>query len=171
MLRTKLADIITSGNREKLAQTWETTQAADELGPLPRGQYEARILNGEYARSQTGTPGYRLTFRVLEGEYAGRRFWHTAWLTDAALPLAKRDLGKLGITSLEQLDRPLPRGIRCKVDLALRRDDDGREYNRVRRFEVLGIDPPEKDPFAPVDGPEQEAQAAGPSSPATEGNP
>ena len=35
----------------------------------------------------------------------------------------------------------------------LRRDDDGGEYNRVRSFEVLGIDKPEQDPFAPKDKP------------------
>ena len=57
--------------------------------------------------------------------------------------MAKRDLAKLGVTALEQLERPLPPGIRCKVKLALRRDDDGTEYNRVKTFEVVGIDPPE----------------------------
>ena len=63
--------------------------------------------------------------------------------------MAKRDLAKLGVSALEQLERPLPPGIRCKVKLALRRDDDGAEYNRVRTFEVVGIDAPTADPFAP----------------------
>ena len=67
--------------------------------------------------------------------------------------MAKRDLAKLGVTALEQLEQPLPPGIRCKVKLALRRDDDGTEYNRVKRFEAVGIDPPEQDAFAPQDGP------------------
>ncbi len=66
--------------------------------------------------------------------------------------MAKRDLGKLGVTALEQLERPLPPGIRCQVKLALRRDDDGNEYNRVKTFEVVGIDEPESDAFAPADG-------------------
>jgi hypothetical protein len=63
--------------------------------------------------------------------------------------MAKRDLGKLGVTSLEQLERPLPPGIRCRVKLALRRDDDGTEFNRVKSFEVVGIDTPAQDAFAP----------------------
>jgi hypothetical protein len=67
------------------------------------------------------------------------------------MPMSKRDLSKLGVTSVDQLDNPLPRGIRCKVRLALRRDDDGREYNRVRSFEVINIDKPERDPFAPAE--------------------
>ena len=44
-----------------------------------------------------------------------------------------------------------------EVRLALRKDDDGFEYNRVRKFEVLGIDEPEKDPFAPDAEPESTA--------------
>ncbi len=65
---------------------------------------------------------------------------------------SKRDLGKLGITSPDMMERPLPRGIRCKVRAVLRKDDDGIERNRVRSFEVVGIDKPEVDPFAPPPG-------------------
>ncbi len=76
------------------------------------------------------------------------------------MAMTKRDLGKLGVTSIDQLEQPLPQGIRVKAKLALRRDDDGTEYNRVRSFEVLGIDEPEKDPFAPKDEPMAEAKAS-----------
>jgi hypothetical protein len=102
-----------------------------------------------------GTAGYKLSFRVLEGEHQGRQFWHDTWLTPAALPMAKRDLFKLGVTELKQLDNPLPPGIRCKCKVTLRRDDDGAEFNRIKRFEVIGIDPPEVDPFAPAENPPQ----------------
>jgi hypothetical protein len=76
--------------------------------------------------------------------------------------MAKRDLAKLGVTALEQLERPLPQGIRCKVKLVLRRDDDGTETNKVKRFDVLGIDLPDVDAFAPVDAsaPAPQPQAA-----------
>jgi hypothetical protein len=122
--------------------------------PLPSGEYIARIVGGELFTSKTkGTAGYKLAFRVREGDHQGRQFWHDVWLTPAALPMAKRDLAKLGVTALEQLERPLPPGIRCKVKLALRKDDDGTEQNRVKRFEVIGIDEPEEDAFAPVDAP------------------
>ena len=148
----KLTDIPPGDAGDDFKKAWDKTEAAGEMGPLPSGEYIARIIAGELTASRTkGTPGYKLTFRVLEGDYAGRRFWNEIWLTPAAMPMAKRDLAKLGVQSLDQLERPLPPGIRCKVKLALRRDDNG-EHNRVQLFTVLGIDAPEVDPFAPKEG-------------------
>jgi hypothetical protein len=148
MDRKKLSEILRNGDRERLDQAWSEAKAADDFAPLPSGQYIVRIVGGSATTAKSGTPGYKLTFKVLEGKFVGRLFWLDIWLTPAAMPMAKRDLMKVGVTSLAQLDRPLPPGIRCKVDLALRRDE-GTEYNRVRSFEVLGIDPPQVDPFAP----------------------
>jgi hypothetical protein len=152
--RRLLMDII-NGGAESLRNQWEQTKAAEEFAPLPAGTYTARIVSGELFTSRTNaTPGYKLCFKVLEGEHIGRQFWHDLWLTAPALPMTKRDLSKLGVMSVEQLDAPIPPGIRCKVKLALRRDDDGTEYNRVRSFEVLGIDADATaDPdFAPAEG-------------------
>lgn len=173
----RLSDILSQGgDGDDFKRLWENTQAAGDLTPLLPGEYTAHIIDGTLATSKTNaTPGYKLTFKVLEPETsAGRLFWLDCWLTPAALPQSKRDLGKLGVTSLEQLERPLPKFIRCRVKLALRRDDDGNERNRVRSFEVVGIDPPEDDPFAPgavvVDEPKQPPQlpTAATSAPMTQ---
>jgi hypothetical protein len=148
----KLTDILSNGTADRLREAWDTTAAAGELSPLPPGEYVAHIVAGILETGKMrGTPGYKLTFRVCEGEYTGRLFWHDVWLTEAALPMAKRDLAKLGVTSLDQLEQPLPRGIRCRCKLVLRRGDDGAEYNKVRTFTVVAIDPPEADAFAPTD--------------------
>jgi hypothetical protein len=105
----KLTDIIASGtNQSNLQDAWNTTQAADEFGkPLPNGEYIARIIQGNLKQSKANqTPGYSLTFEVIEPvEFKGRKFWHDCWLTPAAMPATKRDLGKLGVTSLEQLEK------------------------------------------------------------------
>ena len=151
----RLTDILRNGQAESLQQAWDNTEAAGELAPLPRGEYIAHIIAGELENSKTNaTPGYKLTFKVCEGGYSGRQFWHDVWLTEAALPMAKRDLAKLGVTSLEQLERPVPRGIRCACKLVRRTGDDGAEFNRVRTFAVVGIDEPEADAFAPDDEPD-----------------
>jgi hypothetical protein len=137
--RRKLSDILNGGG-DSIRSAWDTTQAASDFAPLPAGTYIARIVKGELATAKSGTAGYKLAFRVLEGQYTGRQFWHDVWLTPAALPMAKRDLGKLGITSLEQLEKPLPPGILVKAKLSLRKDDNGGESNQLKTFEVVGID-------------------------------
>lgn len=148
----KLSDILNNGDGERIRRAWSETEAADEFGPLPPGEYVAHIIDGDLEQSRRkGTPGYKLEFRVIEGDYAGRHFWHDVWLTEAALPQAKRDLGKLGVTDLSQLEQPLPRFIRVKAKVVLRKDDNGAESNRVRRFDVIGLDEPLQDEFAPAD--------------------
>jgi len=157
----KLTDILSAGNGDDIRDLWNSTEAADEFAPLPKGEYIAHIIAGELEQSESkGTPGYKLTFRVCEGEFVGRRFWHHTWLTPAALAMAKRDLSKLGVTSLEQLEQPLPARLRCKAKVVLHRNDDGGESNKVKRFDVLGIDPPEQDAFAPTDDAETDDAAA-----------
>jgi hypothetical protein len=151
--RKSLTDILAAGrDRDQLGKLWAETKPADDFGkPLPRGEYIARVVSGELFNSKTnGTPGYKLCLEVLEGEHAGRKVWYDIWLSVAAIAIAKRDLAKLGVTSIDQLDSPLPLGIRCRLKLALRKDDDGTERNRVQTFEVIGIDAPELDPFAPA---------------------
>ena len=76
------------------------------------------------------------------------------------MPMSKRDLAKIGVTDLEQLEKPLPAGILIKGKLALRRNDDGNESNRLIRFEFIGIEP--GDPFEPED---DEAAAFGGDDP------
>lgn len=151
MERKRLSDILHNGQRDSISRAWGETQAADDFAPLPGGTYDCRVVSGELFSSKTGTPGYKLTFQVLEGEHAGRRVWDDLWLTPAALPMAKRDLAKLGITCLDQLERPLPEGIICRARVALRKADDGTEYNRLRSFEVLRVEPPTPDAFAPTE--------------------
>ncbi len=148
--RKSLVDVLNGTTREELARQFGETEAAGDMLPLPRGTYRCRITDGEIGTSKGGTPGYTLTFSVDDGEHKGRRLWHTAWLTPAALPMTKRDLAKLGVTSLDMLDRPLPAGIVCDVQVVVRADDDGVERNRVSRFHVVEVlaDPTADDDFA-----------------------
>ena len=145
----KLSDIL-NGSGGDFNDRWNSTEAAGDFGPVPRGEYVCHVTKGELESSRSkATPGYKVEFVILDGEYKGQRLWLDCWLTPAALAQSKRDLGKLGIVSPEMMERPLPRGIRCKVTAVVRRDDDGIERNRVRSFEVIGIDKPEVSPFAP----------------------
>jgi hypothetical protein len=149
--RPKFSEILRNGAADNLRNAWANTQAAEELAPLPRGEYVAFVVSGEPHTAKTGTVGYKLTFRVAEGEYKDRRFWADLWLTPAALPFTRRDLAKIGITAatfeelLTKLDRPLPQGIKVRAKLALRKEDDGTEQNKVIAFAFVDV---ETDPFA-----------------------
>jgi hypothetical protein len=147
--KKKLSDILLHSQQDRLVGIWDNARPADDLRPIPPGEYRCMITDGSLSTARSGTLGYKLTLEVMEGEHAGRRLWHDIWLTEAAISLAKRDLGKLGITSLEQLERPLPEGIIVVARVALRRGDNGEEFNRITRFEVIGIEPPSPEPFAP----------------------
>jgi hypothetical protein len=157
MTRKLLSEILHGSDEDRIRDAWARTEAAEDYGtPLPSGEYTCHVVGCDpFNARQKGTPGVRLAFKVIEGEHAGRRAWHDCWLTEAALPQTKRDLAKLAVTTLDQLERPLPQGIRCVVKLALRKDDDGTERNRVRSFQVVGLDEPEVDAFAPAENPPQ----------------
>ena len=154
MQRKSLRDTLPAGGQDMLSQAWETTQAAADFTPLPKGEYVCRITAGTLQNSKNkGTPAYKIEFTVSEGPYAGRKIWHDCWLTGAALPHTKRDLSKLGVTSLTQLERPLPAVFVCRVKVALRTDDDGTERNKVQGFEVIRTEKPPVDPYAPKTAP------------------
>ena len=86
MERKKLTDVL---NLTVLDQ-WDTTEAAAEMTPLPKGEYTATVESGNHFNAKKGTDGYKLCFVVTDpGEYKGRKVWHDVWLTPAALPMAK----------------------------------------------------------------------------------
>ena len=139
--RKKLSDILGAGNGGDFRNNWNNAVAADDFKPLPPGEYTFRILKGELFTAKKGTPGYKLTLQVTEGEHEGRRAWHDLWLTQAALPMAKRDLTKIGVTDPEQLEQPLPPGILIRGKLVIHQDDDGNEVNKLKHFKCIGTEP------------------------------
>ena len=75
--RRKSSDIL-NGGADALRTAWASAEAATEFAPLPDGTYIARIVSGGLNTAKKGTPGYKLTFRVIEspsgGEHVGRQF-------------------------------------------------------------------------------------------------
>jgi hypothetical protein len=144
----KLTDTLGS-KLSSIAAAWDTTEAAGDLAPLPAGTYRCRVSKGELTTAKTtGLPGYVVEFSVVEGDHRGRKAWMTSWLSPAAMAMTKRDLARLGITSLDQLERPLPPGIIADVRVVERVEDDGTTRNAVRSFVVVEI---QADPTADPD--------------------
>jgi len=157
------------GNLVAIQAAWSKTEAAKDFGVLPRGEYIADIITGEVREGrENGTISYRLTFKVVEGTHVNARFWHNVWMTEKAIEHAKRDLQKIGVFDLDQLDSPLTKVFRCRVNLELRLVGD-RKFNRVRNFTVLEAIDPKPDTFAPR--PRDQHQTEKGTSPKAEAKP
>lgn len=129
---------------------FDTTEAAAEYAPLPRGVYEATVETGGLTVSPNKKTGYQLTFRVTAGEHSGRQLRKTYWLTDAAMTYSKRDLAKFGLTTEAKLKAPFDGGRHVvKLDVVLKTDDDGRQWNEVKAVTVVRVQEPEPNPFPP----------------------
>mgnify|MGYP000598559207 CR=1 FL=1 len=115
---------------------------APEYEPLPPGVYTAKVLRGELVKTRAGADAYRITLEVLDAPFAGRRVARTWTFSPAALPYTKRDLGILGLQRSEQLRAPFPPlGSEhvVRLTIALRRGDDGRDWNDIKRIELLAV--------------------------------
>jgi hypothetical protein len=135
----KLSDILNGESMEELVRRFEEVEAAPEFAPVPAGTYEVDFVEGQLCSSNSGTRGYNCSFQVSNGEHAGRKIWHTFWLSESALPYTKRDLLKLGIRTLGQCEDPVPPGIFCTVKVVVRTEDDGTQRNRVTHIEAGGV--------------------------------
>lgn len=150
--RKPLSEIISAAGGGGGDDWFDSVQAADDLGPLPKGVYVAVVSRFERTTAKTGTTAWTVTFTVLEGEYAGRRLWRPLYDTPAARPFTKRDLLKLGIDTAAKLAAPFPANrLVCEVTAVLRTDDSGIERNEVKAFKVIRVQEPTADPFAPAD--------------------
>jgi hypothetical protein len=81
-----------------------------------------------------------MTFEVSEGEQRTRRVSRTWVFSEKAVAYAKRDLAAFGLANSKQLLSPFPpigREVYVKLIVALQRGDDGREFNDVKRIDIL----------------------------------
>ena len=103
-------------------------------------------VEGELRQAKTGTDGYQLKFRVLDGEHAGRHLWKTCYFTPDAMRYSKRDLAKFGLDTSAKLKAPFEGG-RHEVRLTVRETDDGTQRNEVKAIDFLRLREPEPNPF------------------------
>lgn len=130
----RLAAMYAGDELADLTKQFEAAEAASDSAAIPPGRYRCLAVSGELHKSRSGTPGYRVTFCVEDGEHRGVRLRLDCWLTPAAMPMSKRDLVKLGVS---RLDSPFPPGQVAEVTVVKYADDDGIERNRIRSFQVV----------------------------------
>jgi hypothetical protein len=138
----------------------EAPSTPSDRDPLPAGRYRCLVADGRLAESrQKSTPSYKVAFEVVEGEHTGRKVFLDLWLSPAALRISKPQLIALGFGSAAELQRDCPAlGSLAEVDVVLRADDQGRQWNEVRAFKIVEAAP--ADDFAPAEM-EDNGRAAG----------
>ena len=145
------SDILPGSNGDdELFRQFDDSEAAADLKPVPKGQYVVVAMSGELTTAKTGTRGYRVCFKIIEGEHAARKLWRTWHITPAAMPYTRRDLAKIGIDNGEKMKRPLPaERFVCRLYVVIRAGDDGIERNEITSIELIRVQDPPVDPFAP----------------------
>ena len=119
---------------------FDSVTAAAEYQPLPPGIYVCRIVSGSIMQTKRGDDAYRMNFEVTEGEHSRRRLSRIWTLSEKAIGYSKRDLAAFGLTTSQALLSPFPpmgREYFVRLTVALQRGDDGREFNDVKRIDVL----------------------------------
>jgi hypothetical protein len=117
--------------------SYDTYSSAD----VPLGTYTATLIDSRIVQAiRKGTAGVTLYWTVQENGWS-RRVWKTLWLSPAALPRSKAELGRLGVSSLEDLDRdpPVKPGAVCRLVIADVRHIEGGVERSVVRWEVLAV--------------------------------
>jgi len=115
------------------------SDAPYESADLPPGAYSGTLTMSRIVRSlRTRNVGVALYWDV-QLRHSKKRVWRTLWLSPAALSRTKRELGRLGVRTLADLDNdpPVPAGALCKLVIADRRDRDGYVESRIVHWEVL----------------------------------
>lgn len=126
---------------DRLDEEFQRTEAASDGGVvLPAGTYVMRAVGRLKQSRIKQTNFFELELTVADGGRAGRKIWHAIWLTPDALPLARRDLDKLGIKSLKELRGTLPSWL-LEASVRVRVDDNGEQRNHIRRFKLLEVLP------------------------------
>ncbi len=73
---------------------------------IPAGTYTAKLKDGRKGVSSKNTPRWTAKFRIAGGPQDGRIVWADFYLTDAARPVSRDRLRRMGIDIDENLDRP-----------------------------------------------------------------
>ena len=131
-----------------IKELWDNTpvDTTTTYEPLEGGVYEAELISKKRHLAKSGTEGVKLEWKVLNGQYAGRRVWQDLWITERSIAFTKRQLYKLQIFDL---DGNSPSGIIAAIEVIKRTKDNGQCFNEVKRAEYVRT---EQDPFTPTSG-------------------
>ena len=102
--------------------------------PIPKGYYDAEIINITQEHASTGTAYLNVEFEILGPTHAGRHMWANIYLTDKARWKLAALVNAAGLGMVDELDTDLLIGKRLRI--AVKNIDDPEAGNRS---EVVGF--------------------------------
>ena len=96
MATTSLADLIRNADPKQT-----------EFGLIPPGEYEAIVYECELTKSKTQNPMFKVTYKIIEGDFENRRVWDYVTLTDKTVGFAVAKLLAMGAESQEAIAEAL----------------------------------------------------------------
>ncbi len=115
----------------------EEANTGGDYTPIEEGVYKLLIEKSEPARSKANNEMLKLTFKVEEGKYEGRKLFHNLNLehaNDVVVKIAKGQLHALmilcGLKTIEAPQDLLGQSFEAKV-IVKRREDTGAMQNEV----------------------------------------
>lgn len=110
---------------------------------IPDGIYKCEAIRGELFESKNKkTPGYKITFKITEGEYTDEAVWYDIYNTEKNARRRKEDLSKLQINTPEQIEN-FPRDNYFNVKITQWTPAE-KTFNKVEDFSFIEHKP---DPF------------------------
>lgn len=114
-------------------------EAKNEL--LPKSTYNCVVDEAEFKLSaNAGKPMWALVYKIIDGEYAGRKLFHNISFSEKALPYTKRTLAKMKPELLtadfrpDKLDDYDIQGMELRVKTKV-----GKDQNNENRTEVADV--------------------------------
>jgi hypothetical protein len=116
-------------------------EPADDLEPIPAGNYCAVIVESEMKPTKSGTGSYlELKFQIIEGQYTNRLLWTRLNLdnpNDTAVHMARRELSAIcrAVGVMAPNDSSELHNLPCMVHVRVRkRGDTGELQNEIKGY-------------------------------------
>lgn len=127
----------------------EQYSTLDSFSPLPPGEYRVGIMNSELKGTRSGGNMLSFTYEVMDGDFQGRKVWDrlNLWHSNpVTVEIAMRQLKSIATASGYPNPNYIPdsselHGREMRVKLAIRKDDNGNEYQDIKAYLPLNAAP------------------------------
>jgi len=97
-----------------------------EFDEIPDGKYNVNVDKVELSESKAGKPMLKWTFKIIAGDFKGRKMWKYNMIEAEKLSWLKKDLAKAGmkLAKLSELEGQLESLLDTKLEITKKTKND-----------------------------------------------